>query len=309
MRVDSSKLSLLLIGGSALALLTGLSLQTQWPDWRWHQEPVHSTMEALGGLASIATAVVLLHRQQTFTVLKWRALAVGLLGMGLLQIFHAMAQPGHAFVFLRDVASLTGSIGFVLTWWLDEPDHPSRTARWLWMIPAGAFALGAWGLLFPEQLPEMMRNGQWTAPALVSQSLASLFFFAGAVRLFPVYRRSVQAEDLLFTFLPLLFAFIGFDLGVLVGRWLTGDIGLIPIILGLVAAAIFAGASYFLEPYRRILLGWSSGALVGLSIAAGLGLDGWFAGLSNLLLIIAGGLIGGRGNVTGGGQVVGRPGG
>ena len=77
MRVDSSKLSLLLIGGSALALLTGLSLQTQWPDWRWHQEPVHSTMEALGGLASIATAVVLLHRQHTFTVLKWRAVAVG----------------------------------------------------------------------------------------------------------------------------------------------------------------------------------------------------------------------------------------
>ena len=208
MRVDSSKLSLLLIGGSALALLTGLSLQTQWPDWRWHQEPVHSTMEALGGLASIATAVVLLHRQHTFTVLKRRAVAVGLLGMGLLQIFHAMAEPGHAFVFLRNVASLTGGIGFVLTWLGDEPDRPSRTARWLWMIPAGAFALGAWGLLFPEQLPDMIRNGELTTTAVAPQGLASLCFFAGTARFFLDYRRSAQAEDLLFTFLPPILRFL-----------------------------------------------------------------------------------------------------
>ncbi|HSE59868.1 MAG TPA: sensor histidine kinase [Nitrospiraceae bacterium] len=205
MRAASSKLPLLLVGGSAGALLTGLSLHALWPDWRWHQEPVHSTMEALGGLTSIATAAVLLHSQQTFTVLKWRTVAVGLLGMGLLQIFHAMAEPGHAFVFLRNVASLTGSIGFVLTWLGDEPDRPSRTTRWLWMIPAGAFALGAWGLLFPEQLPEMMRNGELTAQAVAPQGLACLCFFAGTVRFFLDYKRSAQAEDLLFTFLPLLF--------------------------------------------------------------------------------------------------------
>lgn len=210
MRVDSSKLSLLLIGGSAVALLTGLSLQTQWPDWRWHQEPVHSTMEALGGLASIATAVVLLHRQHTFTVLKWRAVAVGLLGMGLVQIFHAMVEPGQAFVFLRNVATLTGSIGFVLTWLQDQPDHESRTARWLWMIPAGAFSLGAWGLLFPELLPEMIRNGELTATAVAPQSLACLCFFAGTVRFFLDYRRIVQVEDLLFMFLSLLFGLAEF---------------------------------------------------------------------------------------------------
>ena len=210
MRADSSKLPLLLIGGSAMALLAGLSLQVQWPDWRWHQEPVHSTMEALGGLASIATAVVLLHKRNSPPVLKWRAVAVGLLGMGLLQICHAMAEPGHAFVFLRDVASLTGSIGFVLTWLQVAPDHPSRTARWLWVIPAGAFALGAWGLLFPEQLPEMMRNGELTPAAVAPQSLACLFFFAGTVRLCLDYRRSAQAEDLLFTFLPLLFGLTEF---------------------------------------------------------------------------------------------------
>jgi hypothetical protein len=98
---------------------------------------------------------------------------------------------------------------------------------------------------------------------------------------------------LFYAFLPLLFAFIGFDIGVLLGRWATGDIGLIAIVLGIIAAIILAFASYSLEPYRRILLGSSSGVLVGLSLAAGLGLDGWFGGFLNAFLAFAGGLIGG----------------
>lgn len=98
---------------------------------------------------------------------------------------------------------------------------------------------------------------------------------------------------LFYAFLPLLFAFIGFDIGVLLGRWLTGDIGWIAIVLGVIAAALLAFASYSLEPYRRVLLGSSSGILAGLSLAAGLGLEGWFVGPLNFFLIVACGLIGG----------------
>ena len=50
--------------------------------------------------------------------------------------------------------------------------------------------------------------------------------------------------------------------------WLTGGIGLVAIIFGIVSAVILFCAAYFLEPYRRILLGLSAGAMVGLSIAA-----------------------------------------
>jgi len=98
---------------------------------------------------------------------------------------------------------------------------------------------------------------------------------------------------LFYAFLPLLFAFIGFDIGVLLGRWLTGDFGSIAIGLGIAGAIILAVAAYSLEPYRRILLGASSGVLVGLSLAAGLGLEGWLGGFLNVLLAFAGGVIGG----------------
>jgi len=98
---------------------------------------------------------------------------------------------------------------------------------------------------------------------------------------------------LFYAFLPLLFAFIGFDIGILLGRWLTGEIGAIAIALGIVFALVLAFASYSLEPYRRILLGTSSGIVAGLALVVGLGLEGWFSGFINLLLLLAAGVIGG----------------
>lgn len=71
----------------------------------------------------------------------------------------------------------------------------------------------------------------------------------------------------------------GLEIGLLLGQWLTGDIGLLAIILGIVGAVILFGAAYLLEPYRRVLLGLSAGALVGLSIASFLGLDHFVGGV------------------------------
>jgi hypothetical protein len=72
---------------------------------------------------------------------------------------------------------------------------------------------------------------------------------------------------LFYAWLPFLYGLFGFEIGLLLGRALTGDVGLLAIILGIVGAVILFGATYFLEPYRRILLGLSAGALIGLSIA------------------------------------------
>ena len=58
-----------------------------------------------------------------------------------------------------------------------------------------------------------------------------------------------------YAWLPLLYGLFGLEIGLLLGRSLTGDTGVLAIILGAVGAVIMFGASYFLEPYRRILLG------------------------------------------------------
>ena len=98
---------------------------------------------------------------------------------------------------------------------------------------------------------------------------------------------------LFYAWLPFLYAFVGFDIGLLLGRWLTDDIGIIAIVLGVVGALVLALLSYSLEPYRRILLGVSGGVLIGLALAAGFGLDGTLGTIIGGVLAVALGLIGG----------------
>jgi hypothetical protein len=96
-----------------------------------------------------------------------------------------------------------------------------------------------------------------------------------------------------YAWLPLLYALIGFDAGVLLGRAFTGDIGTTAIVLGIAGALILAVASYVLEPYRRVLLGVSGGILFGLAVAAAFGLDGWLGGFFGRVLALVCGVVGG----------------
>lgn len=96
-----------------------------------------------------------------------------------------------------------------------------------------------------------------------------------------------------YAWLPLLYALIGFDVGLLLGRTFTGDVGTTATVLGLVGAFILGAASYILEPYRRVLLGVSGGFLFGLSVAAAFGLDGWLGGYFGRVLALVCGVVGG----------------
>src|ERR1700676_895377 len=96
-----------------------------------------------------------------------------------------------------------------------------------------------------------------------------------------------------YAWLPLLYALVGFDAGLLLGRAFTGDVGTTAIALGIAGAVVLGVASYVLEPYRRVLLGVSGGILFGLSVAAALGLDGWFGGFFGRVLALVCGAVGG----------------
>lgn len=95
-----------------------------------------------------------------------------------------------------------------------------------------------------------------------------------------------------YAWLPLLYAIVGLDIGLMLGRWLTGDVGAIAIVLGIAGAVLLGAASYFLEPYRRLLLGASAGVLFGLSMATAFNLDtvlgAFLAGILILLCGVAG---------------------
>jgi hypothetical protein len=97
---------------------------------------------------------------------------------------------------------------------------------------------------------------------------------------------------LFYAWLPLFYGLFGFEIGLLLGTWLTGDAGLTAIILGVICALILAAATYVLEPYRRLVLGFSGGAVVALSLAYLLGLDRMTGGILGIVLAVCGGVFG-----------------
>lgn len=97
---------------------------------------------------------------------------------------------------------------------------------------------------------------------------------------------------LFYAWLPLFYGLFGFELGVLLGRWLTGDVGVAAITLGIAIAILAAGAAYYLEQYRRILVGFTGGAAIVLAVLSLLGLERVLAGFSGVVLAAIGGIVG-----------------
>lgn len=205
MRVKPLPLALVAAGGAVAALLASLLVHRHWPDWRWHSEPLHSTMEALGGLAAIALGIVLLQRREEPGGRRLQTLATGLLAMGLLEEFHAAAPPGDAFVLLRNIASLAGGLGFGLVWTINQVRAGSPRTWPPWAVAAGASAAGIWILAAPERIPEMIREGEFTPTAVAPQSLACLLYLAAALRFTLDFGKSGRPEDYLFAALALMF--------------------------------------------------------------------------------------------------------
>jgi len=63
--------------------------------------------------------LVLLARKAEWGDERLQGVASGLLGMGILEGFHAVTSPEHGFVLLRSAASLLGGVAFSFVW------HPS----------------------------------------------------------------------------------------------------------------------------------------------------------------------------------------
>jgi hypothetical protein len=97
---------------------------------------------------------------------------------------------------------------------------------------------------------------------------------------------------LFYAWLPLLYALFGLEIGFLLGRWLTGDVGVLAFFLGIALAAAAAAAAHYLEPYKRALIGFMGGVTLVLAILSVLGMDQLISSFSVMVLAAIGGVLG-----------------
>ena len=159
--------------------------------------PLHSAIEVFGSFAAITTAIILIllqKKRQSASQSIW--VACGLLGMGILDVFHGSVAPGSTFVWLHSTANLLGGFLFMFAWLQAKNSQASFAPPAI--VALAAMLFGAFSVAFPETLPSMIEQGEFTAAANMINFAGGLFFLIAAPRFFIGYRTGGHKDDLLF---------------------------------------------------------------------------------------------------------------
>jgi methyl-accepting chemotaxis protein len=198
--------------GGLFPLLLFFACKSSLPDWKGVQEPLHSVFEALGLFAGLFLAILLLlqqDRRKDSSHYIW--ISSALIGMGILDGFHASVRPGNSFVWLHSMAVLVGGFLFCMVW-VPHRTTQSQTARRLaGLVAAGAIVLGVFSLAFSEALPLMLAEGKFTSTASTINVLGGILFVLAAIFFLVRYWTNREAEEILFAF----FCFLNGSAGLL----------------------------------------------------------------------------------------------
>jgi PAS domain S-box-containing protein len=177
-------------------LAATLAVLRLWPEWRMVDEPLHAALEGFGGLIAIIFATFLLQRKREEHDRTLVFPALGLINMGLLDVFHAASTPGNGSVLLHSVGGLAGGLWFALVWICRlTMAGEGRLKRWApWVVGAGACLLRAWTFVARETLPAMTVRGAFTTTAVAINVLAAMFFIFAAARLLLEFHRRGEFE-------------------------------------------------------------------------------------------------------------------
>ncbi len=201
------KLGPILVGG--LPPVLGLVIIRLFlPHYHLINVPLNRLLVALGAFSCLFLAGLALsqrHYQEEFPGYPW--MACGLMGMGVLMAYCALAMDADSMVGLRSLATLWGGAFFALVW-LPPGALPARLEGLLpWVAAVASALLGFSALSFPEAWPEMVRQGAFTPTAQIIYILGGLGFFGAAAFFVRRYRVETSVANFLFSTFCLLFGF------------------------------------------------------------------------------------------------------
>ena len=174
----------------------------------WEHHPFHAVVEGFGAFAAIivACALMLLRRQGDLTAAhSW--LIYGLIGMGMLDGFHAATHAGHLFVWLHSLATCVGGILFACVWLPERLHRDMNFVATAGLTFVAVTFVGIVSVAAPDTLPIMKDAAGFTLTAKALNIVGGLGFLAAAT--FFVFRRGRTKDSLLFANLSLLFGVAG----------------------------------------------------------------------------------------------------
>lgn len=200
----------MLIVAGVVPAIGGAVIHIFLSQWDWANVPFHSAVEGLGSFASLSLAVLLLtlrRFRKDHDHVVW--ISAALIGMGILDGFHAAAPLGVSFVWLHGIATLVGGFFFALVWLSRRIRSQLANNALLFGVAIGASLVGALSITFPGWLPAMVKQGEFTLMAKAINIVGGLLFLAAAAYFVNRYKDSRDFDELLFPSLCLLFGLAG----------------------------------------------------------------------------------------------------
>lgn len=162
-------------------MLLGFALTHYIHEWRWIHYPFHSMVESIGALSALTIAtltILMVNNNNLPRYYIWVSCA--LISMGILDGFHAILHAGDSFVWLHSIATMIGGLTFAAIW---SPKSWLKNKRKKFLIiffVISAVLISLFSILFPDLLPDMVIQGNFSTLAKIFNISGGIGFLIGS---------------------------------------------------------------------------------------------------------------------------------
>ncbi|MCK5166030.1 MAG: PAS domain S-box protein [Rhodospirillaceae bacterium] len=166
----------------AVSGIGAIVLNSLFPDWRLIHYPLHAAVESVGSFAAFVVAVLVIGlRKHGHLGSSYTWVAAALVGMGFLDGMHSILHAGNGFVWLHSVATLIGGVVFSFVWIAEKPAIKKIGGYAPFIVLAVSVALGISSLMYPEFIPKMVIDGQFSLWAKVTNIIGGIGFLIASI--------------------------------------------------------------------------------------------------------------------------------
>jgi len=200
----------MLLFGGMVPILGGIVLGETFPDWRWNSIPFHAVVEGIGAFAALIIAtLILLMRQNHNLSAPYIWAACGLIGMGILDGFHAVLHAGTVFVWTHSLATFVGGLFFAMVWIPGKYSENKIVERLPFVILSLTTVIGLLSIVFPSLIPAMVEGGRFTVVAKELNIIGGFGFLISALYFAQQKKETDKSNRIVFSTHAFLFGIAG----------------------------------------------------------------------------------------------------